>query len=97
MSITLPTGDQHIDMLLVELTTLVNNHGKESYQVQTFIEKHEDDHWMDRKTGITHFFSEIGEPLSELIGGIENKEGPEEPDESDAADWWKSGATPEDD
>lgn len=99
MSISIPTNDPHIDNLLVELTTLVKDHGKDSDQVALFISKHEDDSWMDTRTGVTHFFSEIAEPLSELMEGIKNPEpGEVEEEEEDSgdldflppSDWWKS-------
>ena len=89
MSISLPTGDQKIDMLLAELTTLVGKHGKSSFQVEQFLETHQDDSWTDRFTGHTHYFSEIGETLAELMEGITNLDENDE-EESDPADWWKA-------
>ena len=92
MSISIPTGDSKIDILLAELTTLVKTHGRESFQVETFISAHEDETWTDRYTGIAHYFSEIADALAHLMEGltnpdpesVENDEG-----ENDPADWWK--------
>jgi hypothetical protein len=90
MSISLPTGDSKIDLLLVELTDLVKIHGSKSFPVETFIENNKDEIWTDKYTGITHYFSEIAETMAELMGGITNpdSEGDEE-EEQDTADWWK--------
>jgi len=56
MSISMPTGDDKIDNLLVELTNLVKTHGNKSFQVENFIADNEDETWTDRYTGITHYF-----------------------------------------
>jgi len=93
MSISMPTGDDKIDNLLVELTNLVKTHGNKSFQVENFIADNEDETWTDRYTGITHYFSEIGEPMAELMGGITNSDGEDgEQEEEDSADWWKQPA-----
>lgn len=99
MSISLPTGDPKIDLLLVELSTLVSAHGRESFQVETFISDNEDETWTDRYTGITHYFSEVAEAMAELMEGITNKESDiedEEEEENDTADWWKQGSDSDD-
>jgi len=94
MSITIPTGDRKIDLLLVELSDLVNKHGNESFQVEIFISTNEDASWVDRFTGTTHYFSEIAGNLALLMGGITNPDPEivgrdEDGDENDPADWWK--------
>lgn len=93
MSISVPTGDSKIDLLLVELTTLVKKHGRESFQVETFISDNEDETWTDRRTGIIHYFSEIADALAQLMEGITNHdpESGELDEENDPADWWKQG------
>lgn len=89
--ISIPTGDQKIDTLLVELSDLVSKHGNESFQVETFLSANEDASWSDRFTGIVHYFSEIAGDLALLMGGITNPD-PElvgQEDDIDPADWWK--------
>jgi hypothetical protein len=88
MSISVPTGDSKIDLLLVELTTLVKAHGSESFQVETFIADNQDETWTDRRTGVTHYFSEIASALAQLIQGI-TLDSEDEDDDPDPADWWK--------
>lgn len=89
-NIVLPTGDWKIDSLLVDLTTLVKEHGKESFQVDQFLEQHQDVTWVDRVSGETHYFSEIGGILASLIQGISIEDVVEDEENSDPADWWKN-------
>ena len=90
MAISIPTGDENIDKLLVELTIIAKKYGKDSYLVVKFIEKNADQQWVDQKTGLMHEFSEIAEGMTELTEGITNVEIEGlNTDEDDPADYWK--------
>lgn len=88
MGVSFPTGNIKIDELLVKLSTLVKEYGKDSLEVEGFIEHHRDVSWVDKRTQEFCYFEESANALVMLMGGLKNEDNP---DPTTSADYWKTG------
>ena len=91
MSISFPTEYPEIDKLFAELSLLIRKHGKDSVEVDCFVEQHRDTTWVDKRGGETVFFEEAAKGMSILFEGLASTN--EDQDPTEAADYWKTEDT----